>query len=195
MRITAIDYETANENSLSACSIGYVTMDAGTVVAQGEYLIKPPVGFDYFLPFNVSIHHITSDMVQNQPAWPKVYEKIQADWDQAILLAHNAPFDMGILASLQKYYGLKMPRYTYLDTVPLARRLFPYLPNVKLSTVCEYLQVNLQHHQAGSDAWGCLQILLAAMDKYGIYDVEKLIATAKITTKQMGIRSSKPWHQ
>ena len=64
---TAVDFETANGFIGSACSVGLVKVRAGRIVETEQWLMKPPVGFDHFDPRNVSIHHITPDMVAAAP--------------------------------------------------------------------------------------------------------------------------------
>ena len=72
-------------------------------------------------------------------------------------------------------YGLNHFTNSYLDTVTLSRRVYPELYNHKLNTVCAYLQIDLSHHNGKSDAMGCLMILLRAMEKYDIYELDKLL--------------------
>ena len=62
----------------------------------------------------------------------------------------------------------------YFDTVSLSRQIFD-LPSHKLNTVCQALEVSLNHHEAGSDAYGCLMIVLKAMEVLGEYDIDKLL--------------------
>ena len=64
MRVLAIDFETANGNSASACAIGYALMDNGEIIRSDEILIKPHPSVGYFNYGNVKIHGLTPDMVR-----------------------------------------------------------------------------------------------------------------------------------
>jgi len=176
MKVAAIDFETANGASQSACSIGCCIMEQGEITWQNEILIRPHPRYGRFDAFNITIHHITPDMVADQPEWPAVYPQVKTCFEDAVVVAHNAAFDMRVLKSLDELYGIGMADFMYLDTVQIARFLYPFLANAKLDTVCSYLNMDLQHHQAGSDALGCLQIINDLMGKYQTYDIQSLIA-------------------
>jgi len=60
---TAIDFETANSSSASACAVGLTRVRNGRVVATAGWLIQPPPGHDRFFELNVNIHGITADDV------------------------------------------------------------------------------------------------------------------------------------
>ena len=62
-------------------------------------------------------------------------------------------------------YGIFFHRQVpYACTCQMSRRLLPQLPNHRLDTLCRYLHLELNHHQAGSDSRACGQILLHLMD-------------------------------
>ena len=64
-----------------------------------------------------------------------------------LVVAHNASFDMGALQkAIQKYDMYQMPAFTYGCTVKLSRKLYPWLPNHRLNTMAEFLNVSFQHH-------------------------------------------------
>jgi len=69
MKIAAIDFETANRSMASVCSVGVSTLDEGVLEEEAFYsLIAPADNVSYFDPFNISIHHITPEMVESAPA-------------------------------------------------------------------------------------------------------------------------------
>ena len=96
---TAIDFETANGSSASACSVGLVKVRDGQIVDRIGWLIQPPPGHDHFVEWNTRIHGIRSTDVLEAPGWveqlPDLIEFAGAD----ILVAHNAGFDMGVIKS------------------------------------------------------------------------------------------------
>ena len=184
MKLLAIDFETANSSSASACSIGYALWDEGEIVKREEILIKPHPSVDYFYYFNTQIHGITKEMVEQEDQWPEVFEKIKDNFVDSVVCAHNAPFDMGVLRSINTLYGIKMNPFYYMDTVRLSQLMYPQLRNHKLNTMCDYLDFDLNHHHAGSDALGCLAIVLDAMDQFGIYEPLELVKALKLPYRE-----------
>jgi DNA polymerase-3 subunit epsilon len=80
------------------------------------------------------------------------------------IAAHNAKFDQGVLKACCSYCGVRMPTLPFLCTVKLARLRWNLYPT-KLPNVCEFLGLELQHHDPLSDAEACARIVLAAMRK------------------------------
>lgn len=181
MKIVAIDFETANNSPLSACAIGFSIYDDAYRL-QDAYLIKPPQSANQFLYYNVKVHGITQKDVEDAPPFDWVYNQIKEYLKGSILLAHNAPFDMGVLKALIQYYKLEPLDVYVLDTVALARVLFPSLRSHGLASVSTHLQIPLQHHDAKSDADACLRIYLFALAQFGSHQkVMKLTKMKKFS--------------
>ncbi len=181
MTILAIDFETANNNPVSACAIGYCLYEGGRIVEENEILIRPPRYYTQITQRHFLIHGITRDMIKDAPQWPEVYEKLKERFKDSVVIAHNAAFDMRVLRSVSEIYDLEVPAFVYFDSVKLSRQMNTQLPNHRLNTICEYLGMELDHHHALSDARGCLAIVLDAMKKTGTDDIMKL-------TDELGIR-------
>ncbi|MDF2563151.1 MAG: polymerase subunit epsilon [Microbacterium sp.] len=119
---TAIDFETANSSSASACSVGLVRVRDGEVVASDGWLIRPPSGHDRFFDINVSIHGITADAVESAPGWvaqlPRLLDFIGDD----VLVAHNAGFDMAVLRRACEATDAALPALRSVCSVDAARR-------------------------------------------------------------------------
>jgi DNA polymerase-3 subunit epsilon len=170
----AIDFETADRGQDSACSVGLVRVENGVVTQKIVQLIRPPrleTG-DLFTPppseFEFTyIHGIRPEQVLDQPtfgeAWPKL-EKILAGAD--FIAAHNAPFDNGVLTACCEAARLRKPPHRFICTVKLARSTWSIYPT-KLPNVCQHLKIELNHHEALSDALACAQIVIAAQ-KQGV---------------------------
>ena len=100
-------------------------------------------------------------MAAEAPAFPELWTELEPLMDSGLLVAHNAPFDMSVLAKCLRDYGLRWhPRVPYVCTCQMGRRLLPGLPNHRLNTLCDYLHLELDHHHAGSDSRACGEILL-----------------------------------
>jgi DNA polymerase-3 subunit epsilon len=170
----AIDFETADQGADSACAVGLVRVENGRVAQTAVQLLRPPridLG-DLFSPpagsFEFTrVHGITPEMVAGQPtfgeAWPKLAKLLEG---ANFLAAHNAPFDSGVLAACCAAARLRKPEHRFIDTVRLARDTWKIYPT-KLPNVCAHLKIELNHHEALSDALACAHIVIAA-EKQGV---------------------------
>ena len=175
MKVLAIDFETANGSFCSACSIGYCVMDNGEIIEKNEILIRPHPRYGYFSPDNTRIHGLKKEDCAGADSWPYVFNEIYHLFQDSVVVAHNAAFDLKVLKSINTLYGIDMEDFPYLDTVYLSRKMFPQLPNHRLNTVCEYLGFQFNHHQAGQDAFGCMAIIEAGMEMLNEYDIEQIV--------------------
>jgi DNA polymerase-3 subunit epsilon len=173
MDFVAIDFETANRNWASACEIGMVVVEDGRVVDTYRRLIRPtPNQFDYG---NIRIHKITPEQVMHEPTFAELYDEMLPYFENKHMVAHNASFDMGVLLGSIKQYGLPLPSLTYSCTVQLARRVWPEAPRYGLGIISAYLGIELEHHQALSDANACAQIMIQAQQIFGTPHVDELL--------------------
>ncbi len=161
MDFIAIDFETANSHPTSACSIGIAFVRDGRLSGHTSHLIRPEPF--YFDPFTTAIHGLTERDVRHAPTFAQLWPEISAHFENAIVVAHNAPFVIGVLKSTLAFYGLPLPDMRLLCTVLLSRRAFPALPSHRLNVVSDALGISLTHHQAESDAIACAQILCHLM--------------------------------
>lgn len=157
MDFIAIDFETANNHPTSACSLGIAFVQNNQVVDKRSWLIRPEPF--YFDPFTTAIHGLTERDVCHAPTFAQLWPEISAYFENAIVAAHNAPFDIGVLTSTLAFYGLPVPNMRLLCTVLLSRRALPALPSHRLNVVSNALGISLTHHQAESDAIACAEIL------------------------------------
>ncbi len=154
----AIDFETADHGPDSACAVGLSIVRGNRIVNRAYRLIRPPRNAMVFTP----IHGLTWDDVKDAPAFSEVWPEVSPLLDSAdFLVAHNAPFDRGVLQACCVAAGLPMPRQEFLCTVQMARSTWNLRPT-KLPDVCRYLAISLRHHHAGSDADACAEIAIAA---------------------------------
>lgn len=149
MDFAAIDFETANGKRSSACSIGIIEVRGGKVVNKKHLLIKPPVL--YFHPFNVSIHGISADDVREKPQFNEIWPEIKRYFEDNIVIAHNASFNMSVLRNVLDTYGI-----------------------YRLNILADYLGIKLKHHNAEEDALACAQIALEACRLTGVNCLHEL---------------------
>lgn len=154
----AIDFETANNERTSVCSVGVVIVKEGEFVDSFYSLIQPEP--NYYLYWNTMVHGITKEDTEDAPVFPYVWKQIEPLIEGLPLVAHNSPFDEGCLKAVMRCYQMDYPDYQFYCTCRAARKHFgKLLPNHQLHTVaaaCGYDLVN--HHNALADAEACAWI-------------------------------------
>lgn len=158
-RIVAFDVETPNCRNHRMSAIGVCIVEEGKLVQEFATLVNPQTRFD---PFNITLTGIKPEDVADAPTFPELWQRLRPWMDSGILIAHNAPFDMSVLAKcLHDYHIAWKPSAQYACTCKMARACFPQLENHRLNTVSNYLGIVLDHHQASSDAHACAEIFCA----------------------------------
>ncbi len=169
MKYVVFDVETPNARNDRMSSIGIAVVCGGKITEEFYTLINPETYFNYF---NVSLTGITPESVENAPKFPEVFEKIKPILEGGILVAHNAPFDMSVLSKCLSFYGIFWrDSAEYACTCKMARRILPDLPSKKLNCLCDCFGIELEHHNALSDARAAAKILIE-YEKMG-YSAEK----------------------
>ncbi len=167
----ALDFETADYERDSACSIGLVRVRDGQIVDRKHILIQPPrrqIVFTY-------IHGITWEHVKAQPKFAALWPILEPELNDAdYLVAHNSGFDEGVMKACCLSAGVAPPKTPYLCTVKLARKAWKLFPT-KLPDVCRHLKIDLKHHDALSDAEACARVILAlqAEGKHNLLGIKK----------------------
>lgn len=153
----AIDFETANYERSSVCSVGIVIVRNGEIEESFYSLIQPEP--NYYSYWCSRVHGLCREDTEEAPVFPKVWAQIEPKIKGLPLVAHNSMFDEGCLKAVFKVYRMDYPDYVFYDTLYAARKCFPYLDNHQLDTVaaeCGYRLEN--HHHALADAEACAWI-------------------------------------
>lgn len=181
MKISCIDFETANGSRGSACSVGVAVIEDGVITLSVEKLIKPHASCRYFDPFNIAIHGIRPSDVADAPEFgelaPWLFDLLRAD----LVIAHNAAFDMSVLRALCDLYQMPYPEIQYFCTCKAASRQWPELVNHKLDTLCRHLNYQFAHHNAEADARAAGMLLLQLIQDAQARDAAELAARLQIT--------------
>jgi len=157
MDYITIDFETANHSLTSACSIGIVGVKNNIIVLEEYYLINPNEEFN---DYNVSIHKITAEDVKDADTFDVIWDKIKKYFQNTIIFAHNASFDLCVLKAIIEKYNLDAPNLKFGCTFKISTKLWKEeLRNHKLNTLADYLEVEHLHHNALSDAKVCVEII------------------------------------
>jgi DNA polymerase-3 subunit epsilon len=172
MKVIALDFETANEQRSSPCSIGLAWIEDGEVARIEHHYIRPPG--NRFASFNMAFHGIRPEHVADADEWPDVLERLRPELEGALVLAHNASFDISVIRRTSEHYGVRPPGFDYTCTVQVARSVWPDLPSHKLNVVCGHLGVDFAHHDAAADAYACGRVALAAASVNAVTHVRDL---------------------
>ena len=156
----AIDFETANMEPSSVCSVGLVVVRGGEVVDRFYSLIRPEP--EYYCYWNTRVHGLTREDTAEAPVFPQVWEKAAPLIGGLPLVAHNSSFDERCLRAVFRTYSMDYPDYIFLCTCIASRRVFgPELPDHQLQTVAARCGFDLtRHHHALADAEACAAIAL-----------------------------------
>ena len=160
MKFAAIDFETANYRSDSPCQVAVVVIEDARRVAEKSWLIRPKNLF--FSDRCIAVHGIRPRDVLDQPEWDHVWSELLPMVEGTILVAHNAMFDMAVLASTLAAYELVCPSIEFQCTRLIARRCWPGRTGYGLKPTAEALGISFRHHDALEDARACAEIALAA---------------------------------
>lgn len=174
------DVETPNRMNNRMSAIGITVIRNGQITQSTGTLINPETYFDYF---NIELTGITPEAVKNAPAFPELWESVKDVFSNNVLVAHNAPFDMSVLSKCLTDYGLEHPDFlTYACTCNMARRFFSRMERHGLRDMCEYYDIELDHHKADSDARACAEILLRYINEGR--DIGQFIRTYDVKNKR-----------
>ena len=154
--------------------IGAVKVEKGKITDRFSTFVNPGIP----IPFEITrLTSITDQMVMDAPGIETVLPEFLAFIGDAVLVAHNASFDVGFLEQNMRYLDL-MPDFTSVDTVALARMLLPTLSKFKLNIVANALNISLEnHHRAVDDAGATAEIFVKfahMLKDKGIHDLTKL---------------------
>jgi len=158
MTFTAIDFETAT--AFHPCSVGIVTVEDGIIVDEFVSLIKPPNNL--YNPYTIQVHGIYPSDTVNAKNFAEVFPEIQKRIQNRVVVAHNESFDRNVLAKSMEFYGLDYDslnigsRWECTVKIYRAKGLKP----TKLSNCCQVMNIELNHHEALSDARACAKLYL-----------------------------------
>ena len=154
--LVAIDFEAANGEVTSACSIGLVVVRDNEIVERFYSLIKPvPNKYGFW---TTKVHGITYKDTNHAPLFPEVWDHVKDEVRGLPMVAHGMSFDERVLKALHELYRIPYPNYKFYCT----QKLVPELENHKLQTVAKHFGYDLaeNHHNAVADAEACAVIAM-----------------------------------
>lgn len=150
---TAIDFETAHGAGYSICQAGIVRVVDGVITEQRCWNIQPPS--NYYWERFTEIHGMTAGTTADSPTFDQVWHEIEPYIAGQHVVAHNGHgFDFQCIRAVLRYYGLPSVEFSGHCTYKLLRK--------NLAVLCEEHQIELNHHEALSDAHACAQLFMIA---------------------------------
>jgi DNA polymerase III epsilon subunit family exonuclease len=155
--------------------IGAVKVRGGEVIGIFESFINPGESIPTYI---TALTGITDDMVLGAPpiemVLPSLFEFLGHE-DETVVVAHNAPFDLGFLKAAAQTHEYSWPKYQVLDTVKLARHLLTRdeVYDCKLSTLAQFFETPIQPtHRALDDAHSTVAVLHGLFERLGSFEVD-----------------------
>ncbi len=160
MTFTAIDFETATGFHHSACAVGIVTVEDGTITEEFYTLIQPPEN-EYWYQ-NIMVHGIKPIETRNEKTFDSVFPEIRKRLFRRTIVAHNEQFDCHVLSKTMKHYGLYYDELEISDRWECTCKIYRakgYKP-ANLRYCSDRNNIQLNHHEALSDARACAQLYM-----------------------------------
>ena len=141
--------------------IGIMKLKDGEVIDEFSCFVNP----EKHIPERVTeVTNITDDMVKDAETIDKVFPKVLEFLEDSVIVAHNAGFDVGFLKQNAKALGYEFD-YTYLDTLSLAKDLFPEYKKYKLGKIADNLGIKVEvAHRALDDVDTTVKVFNVMVD-------------------------------
>jgi DNA polymerase III subunit epsilon len=179
--------------------IGAVKVRGGEVLGEFSTLVNPGMPIP---PFIAVLTGITEAMVAPAPPLAEALPSFLEFAAGSVLVAHNAPYDVGFLRAACALHGYGWPGFGVVDTVTLARRALvrDEVPNHKLSTLAAYFHATTEPcHRALSDARATVDVLHALLERvasFRVYTMPELTefnrAVSPVQRRKRGLADGLP---
>jgi DNA polymerase III subunit epsilon len=189
-----VDLETTggSPNAAEITEIGAVKVSGGELLGEFATLVRPTVPIP---PFIAVLTGITDAMLTTAPRITSALPSFLEFARGSVLVAHNAPFDIGFLHAACDQFGVAWPMFQVLDTARLARRVLARdeAHDCKLSTLARLFRASTTpNHRALQDARATVDVLhglLERLGNVGVHTVEELsLWQSKVTPAQRSKR-------
>jgi len=171
--------------------LGAIKIKNGEIVDEFECFVNPEKPIPYEV---VQVTHITDDMVKSARTIKDVLPEFIKFCGDDVLVAHNANFDIGFLRYQANKLGLKFDN-TYIDTLSLAKDLFPEFTKYKLGIIATNLRIKVDvAHRALDDVKTLVKVFEVMLEKLKEQGVTKLNDIDSISSKNMNIKKLPTYH-
>lgn len=170
----ALDFETATSQRASVCEVGLAFVENGEIGMSRSNLIRPP--HNQYDSANIAVHGITPIMTDISPGfdmfWPTLANILQGK----TVVAHYAPFDMGVIREECLRCGLPLPEFRFVCSCALARYVLPGFYSYGLESLCDHFGIATNgHHRAGTDALMTAKLMLRLCEVAEVSTIDELI--------------------
>ena len=173
---------------------GAVKVRGGELLGEFQTLVNPQA---HIPPLIAVLTGITNQMVATAPALRQVLPSFLAFAQGAVIVAHNAPFDVGFLRRACEACDYPFPRWPVVDTAALARQILlrDEVPNCRLATLARHFHTTISpNHRALTDAQATVEVfhgLLERVGNLGVHTIEDLGEFARRVSPQR--RAKRTW--
>ncbi len=172
IKFVAIDFETGTPKRDSATSVAIVTFLNGDIIDEYDHLIRPPN--NEHRKFNIDLTGITPKKTFNAPRFKELFPEIKKRMDGNVIVAHNAPFDLSVMKACMKTsklpLGLLNVPVKWICTQRIYKKHYKGHKSYSLGKLAPIYDIELDHHQAISDARACGWLYHKYLKENGIYD-------------------------
>jgi DNA polymerase III epsilon subunit family exonuclease len=181
-----VDLETsgaAPSTGAGITEIGAVKVRGGVVIGEFETFVNPGVQISQFI---TELTGITDEMLSNAPTIAQVFPsfiEFLGPETENVLVAHNAPFDVGFLKAAATHLDYPWPNHHVVDTARLARYVLTKddVINCKLVTLAEFFGATTSPtHRALDDARATVDVLHGIIERLGSFGITTLPQFKKV---------------
>ena len=170
---------------------GMIKMKNGEIIDQFECFVNPEIP----IPYEVQkITNITDDMVKDAETIEKVLPRVLEFIGDSVIVAHNSDFDMGFIKYNCALLGLKVDN-TVVDTLRLARELYPDFKRYKLGLIAEKLEIKVEvAHRALDDVKTLYQVFNKMIQKLKDKGAEKISDIDNMNNSTINLKNLESYH-
>lgn len=179
-----------NSHKNEIIEIGAIKLKGSRIIDTFSSFVNP----NKIIPKKISeLTHITQDMVDNAPTIEDVLPKFLEFTKDAVMVAHNSAFDMGFIRrEAKKYLGIDY-KPAVIDTLQMARDLYPDLKGYNLDRLNKTFKLSLEnHHRAIDDAQSTAKLFIMFLEKYienGVVNVEDMNGAFPLNIQKQATRN------
>ena len=189
------DVETTGLSAIydKVIELSAVKMKDGNVLERFDEFIDP--GFP-LSEQTTQLTSITDEMVHGSKSEEEVFKMFKDFCDGCIIAGHNVSFDMGFMNTGYRRHGMEEITEPVIDTLPLARFLYPNLRGYRLNTLSKKFKVALEHHhRANYDAEATGHLLYKFLkDAEKRYDIRYVDDLNQHMAENDAYKHARPFH-
>ncbi len=168
----SIDVETASKYERgSICQLSIAEYKNGNIDTIYDSLINPLCELD---PTLCHIHGIMPNDIKHAPCFKEAWIEIAPLIKDKKVICHNAIFDISAIEKAMYDNKIDPMEIIYTCSLMASRRAWPGLPTYRLNSLCERFGIEIDHHNAASDARACCELTLRICEEMNASSLEEL---------------------